>query len=96
QIDYFLNFMIKILAESLNDIDIYRKKITALNSLSESSNKVLSCFKEHPELRLNTKRISTETKLPRRTVINALNTLLKIGLVQKYGKGAAVRYQLTF
>jgi Fic family protein len=95
-IEYFVLFMIKILEESLNDIAIYRKKYKSLQTLSGSAIKVLDCFKEHPELRLSTALICNSTLLPRRTVINALNSLLLEGLVQRYGKGSAVKYQLAF
>jgi hypothetical protein len=95
-IEYFLLFMIKILEESLDDIAIYRTKYQSLRFLSDSAIKVLACFKERPELRLNTALICKATLLPRRTVINALNSLLLKELVQKYGKGSAVKYQLVF
>jgi hypothetical protein len=37
-----------------------------------------------------------QTHLPRRTIIYALNTPLECRLIQGYGQGAAVQYQLTF
>ncbi len=96
KIEYFLNFMLKVLEESLNDITFYRDKYLSINTLSEAATKVLACFKEHPELRLSTKLICNDIGLPRRTVVNALNTLLAEKLIQRYGKGAGIRYQLTF
>ncbi|MBA8667917.1 Fic family protein [Holosporaceae bacterium 'Namur'] len=96
KIEYFLIFMIKVLEESLNDISFYRNKYLSINTLSDAAIKVLNCFKENPELRLSTKLILSETELPRRTIVNALNTLLSEKLIQKYGKGASIKYQLTF
>jgi Fic family protein len=96
KINYFLDFMVKILQESLNGIETYRKKFHSLQKLSETAGTVLSVFKEHPEMRLNTKKISEETSFPERTVVYALSTLLKNKLIQKYGQGRATKYQLTF
>ncbi len=96
KIHYFLEFMIKVLEESLEGVEEYRKKFQALQKLSDAAVKVLNAFKEHPEIRLNTKRISEQTDLPIRTVAYALATLLKNKLIQRYGQGAATKYQLTF
>lgn len=96
KIELFLNFMIKILEESLNDITIYRDRYKLLKMLPNAASLVLDCFKEHPEIRLSNKNIVEETSLPRKTVINSLYTLLNGGLIQKYGKGPSVRYQICF
>lgn len=37
-----------------------------------------------------------DTKLPRRTVAYCLAQLLELGLIQRYGNGAGIRYQMTF
>ncbi len=95
-IEYFLLYMLKILSKATDDIHHYLDKIKARNNLSESALSVMQCFNEYPEIRLTTKRIVEETQLPRRTVINALNRLLKFNLIQKYGLGASTRYQITF
>ena len=95
-IEYFLNFMLKVLNESLADIDFYQKKIRAFSELSESATKVLACFRDQPETRLQTKDIVEVTELPRRTIANALIVLLRDGFIQKYGKGAGARYQIIF
>ncbi len=96
KIHYFLEFMIKIIGESLEGVKEYQKKFQALQKLSETALKVLNVFKEHPEIRLQTKRISEQTGLPIRTVAYALATLLDKKLIQKYGQGGATKYQLTF
>jgi Fic family protein len=95
-IGFFLKFMLKVLEESLDNITISRKKYQAERSLSKSAIEVLKCFQEHPEIRLNTSTIVQKTKLPRRTVEFSLKKLLENSLLQRYGKGASVRYQLTF
>lgn len=95
-IQYFLLFMIQIVEESLNDIETYEKKHNSIQTLSPSALKVLDCFKDIPEIRLQTKEICEITRLPRRTIAHVLSTLLKAQLIQKYGKGAGVRYQLIF
>ncbi|MBN8555897.1 MAG: Fic family protein [Deltaproteobacteria bacterium] len=95
-IEHFLNFMIKVLVEAVADIEFYQKKFHAFNQLSGKASKVLECFKEEPEIKLQLKDIIESTNFPRRTVANALTTLLQGGFIQKYGKGSAVRYQIVF
>lgn len=95
-IQYFLKFMLKILRASINGITISQQKFRAERGLSESAAIVLKCFREHPEIRLTTAKIIEQTGLPRRTVIYALNSLQADSLIQKYGQGSSVRYQLTF
>jgi len=95
-IEHFMQFMLKVLNEALEDIDFYHNQYVAKQKLSQSASTVLTCFKEHPEIRLTTKLICTQTHLPRRTVINALNALLAGQFIQRYGQGAGVRYQLLF
>jgi Fic family protein len=96
KIHYFLEFMMKVLDESLEGVEKYRKKFKALQKLSDAAIKVLNTFKEHPEVRLNTKSIFEQTGIPIRTVAYALATLLENKLIQRYGQGAATKYQLTF
>ncbi len=96
EIQYFLKFMIKVLKEALDSIDILRNRFTNEANLSESAALVLKCFKNFPEIRLTTAKIVAETKLPRRTVVNSLNKLAKLKLIQKYGEGPSTRYQITF
>jgi Fic family protein len=96
KIGYFLRFMFKIIAEAVADIEIYQNKYRKEQTLSPSATRVLSCFRDNPETRLTTKLIIEMTDLPRRTVGNALSDLLQSGLIQKYGQGAGVRYQITF
>jgi Fic family protein len=96
KIEYFLAFMLKMLEKSLFDTEVYRKKYASVRGLSGAALKVLQCFKNFPELRLTSQKICAETLLPRRTVNNALNKLLVFGLIQKYGQGAGVQYQITF
>lgn len=96
KIEYFLRFMLKMIELAVSDIEVYRKKYAATLALSESAMEILNCFKEHPELRLTPKMIIEYTDLPRRTVSHSLSHLVKATLIQKYGKGAGTRYQLTF
>jgi Fic family protein len=93
----FLLFMIKIIVEALDaDIDYYANKHKSFLGLSKTSKDVLGCFHDYPEKRLGLKDILGLTKLPKRTAINALNKLLGEKFLQKYGKGPAAKYQLTF
>lgn len=95
-INYFLKFMIKILRASLQGIVIARERFRAEQGLHLSAVTVLQCFKDFPEIRLTTGKIIQQTDLPRRTIVYALNTLLDLRLIQKYGQKNSTRYQLTF
>ncbi len=96
RIDLFLNFMIKVLMDAFKDIDHNRVKFRAFKDLAPAARKVLECFKDEPESRLRMAELSEKTSLPRRTVLNAIQVLLEDGFIQKYGKGAGVRYQIVF
>ena len=89
-------FFIKTIEEALEDINIYRNKYKNLTELSESSVKILNCFKSSPEKRIQVMELEKETKLPRRTIQYSLNALSKKGFLQKTGKCAGSRYQLVF
>ena len=93
---YFIKFMMKMIELSLADIDIYRKRHQAVINLSPTAMTVLQCFREHPEFRITTKNLIELTAIPRRSITHSLKTLLNKQLIQKYGQGAGVRYQLTF
>lgn len=95
-IEYFLQFMIKVLHAALGDIEIYKARYDAYQLLSESAQQVLTAFKEHPEIRLTRRDVVAMTKLPMRTVTRALATLSVEHFIQRYGKGAGIRYQLIF
>jgi len=96
EIEHFAQFMLKMITQSVEDIEFYRLKYQAVQNLSESAVKVLNCFKDYPEKRLTIKIIVEETKLPRRTIAHNLMTLVNAKLIQRYGLGAGTRYQLTF
>lgn len=96
KIEYFLRFMLKMIEKSILDVEVYRKKYKATLNLAPSAIEILNCFKEYPELRLTTKIIINYTNLPRRTIVHNLNILIDNQLIQRYGQGAGVRYQLTF
>lgn len=95
-IEYFFEFMMKILDESLDGIDAYRYKYDIFMKLSDASLTVLNCFKENPEIRLTTNTIHGYTKLPIRTINFSLTKLQNGRLIQKYGQGPSTKYQLTF
>lgn len=96
-IEFFLNFMLKMMEKSLNqDIDYYTNKFATYLRLTEKMKKILECFREHPEARLQSGEISKLIGLPRRTVTRALQELSKTGFLQQLGKGADTRYQLIF
>ena len=95
-IEHFLHYMIKVLEESLTDINVYRKRFQSIHDLSPAARSVYLCFGELPEKRISSHEVCTETVLPRRTVVHSLSVLTRLGLLQKFGKGRGVRYRLVF
>lgn len=94
---YFLAFILKLLGSGIgNDIDFYNEKYSTYMNLAPGSKTVLDCFKENPERRLGIRDVLGRVNLPRRTAIHALKTLVDEKFLQKYGRGPAVKYQLTF
>jgi len=90
------SYFLKVIAGSLADIGIYRRRYEELKGLSESAVKVLDAFRSHPEKRLQTAGVIKITGLPRRTAQHALMTLKGKGFLQLLGKGRGSRYQLVF
>jgi len=93
---YFLDYMLSILEESIQNLNYYSEKYENYFTLSETDKKVYTCFKEEPEKNLQTKDIIEATQIPRRTIIYALNKLVKKNFLQILGKGRAVKYKLVF
>lgn len=85
-----------MLENALADVAILRRRYAALQRLSESAVTVLACFKSAPERRLKLADLVTETGLVRRTVQNALVSLIEAGVLHRLGAGPGTRYQLIF
>lgn len=96
ELEHFLNFMIKVVRDALQDIKLYHQRFLNIQKLSESALSIYTCFQNFPEVRLTNQKICSETNLPRRTVAHNLSQLVTLRLIQKYGAGAGVRYQITF
>jgi len=93
---YFFNYMTDMLRNSLSNFDYYGKKYENYITLSATSLEILKCFKNEPELNLQTKDIVKKLGIPRRTVIYSLNSLSDKGFIQRLGQGSALRYKITF
>ena len=91
-----VKFLLRMLKDSLKDINIYRQRYTDLRGLSETANEVLKSFKSNPGQRLKVSDVVELTGRPRRTVQYALRTLIEKGFLQSLGKGAGSRYQTIF
>jgi len=89
-------FFLKMMDYALGDIAVLRQRYGALQRLSESATRVLSCFRASPEQRLTPADLMRETGLVRRTVQNALGSLVAAGLIHRLGAGRGTRYQLIF
>lgn len=96
RMELFLAFMLKAMDAALDSIEFYKKRVDLIRGLSGSAAAVLQCFKDMPEQRPTPKRIREETGLPGRTVSRVLGSLVDSGLIQRYGRGPATRYQLVF
>jgi DNA-binding MarR family transcriptional regulator len=75
---------------------VLRQRHAASQRLSESATRVLVCFRSAPERRLTPAELIEETGLVRRTVQNALRSLVDASLIQRLGAGRGTRYQLLF
>lgn len=91
-----LVFMLKCIKASFADFEFYRSRYSSLINLSIAASKVLECFRDRPELRLQTKSIVDLTAIPRPTVVASLKKLLTAGFIQRYGQKAGTYYQLIF
>jgi Fic family protein len=96
RMELFLAFMLKAMDAALDNIEFYKNRVETIRDLSSSAAAVLQCFKGMPEQRLTPKMIRGETRLPGRTVSRILRSLVDSGLIQRYGRGPATRYQLVF
>lgn len=94
--DYFLRFMIKVIYRSLDNFNLYRKRYQVINALPPSAVRVLDCFKDRPETRLQIREIIESTGFARSTGTDALRILTERGFIQRLGRGAGIRYQLIF
>ncbi len=93
---YFLDYMFEILQKSLDNFSYYCAKYDHFQDLSKTAVKALDCFKNKPEQPLATRDLLDEIRIPRRTLIYALTSLLEAGFIQRAGKGAGSRYRLVF
>lgn len=89
-------FFLKMMEYALGDIAVLRQRYAALQRLSESATQVLACFRSAPERRLTPADLMRETGLVRRTIQNALGSLVAAGLIHRLGAGRGTRYQLIF
>jgi Fic family protein len=89
-------FFLKMFEQALGDVTVLRTRYAALQRLSGSATLVLACFRSSPEHRLTPMELMAETGLVRRTVQNALHSLVEAGFVQRLGAGRGTRYQLIF
>ena len=89
-------FFLKMMDKALGDIAVLRQRYAALQRLSESATRVLTCFRSSPERRLTPASLIAETGMVRRTVQNSLRALVEAGLIHRLGAGRGTRYQLIF
>jgi Fic family protein len=89
-------FFLKMMTLALSDVGVLRARYAALQRLSHSATRMLACFRSSPERRLTPAEVMADTGLVRRTVQNALRSLVDASLIQRLGAGRGTRYQLVF
>ncbi len=89
-------FFLKMMDQALEYVTILRQRYHAMQRLSESATLVLQCFRSSPERRLTPAELIADTGLVRRTVQNALVSLVDAGIIKRLGAGRGTRYQLVF
>ena len=96
KLDLLVWYFIKVIEDSLKDIELYKTKYRNLTQLTEASMQILNCFKTSPEKRIRLSELEKETKLNRRTIQHSLTNLVKKGFLQRLGQKRGSRYQLVF
>jgi Fic family protein len=96
KLDLLAWYFIKVIEDSLNDIEFYKIKHRNLTQLTEASMQILNCFKASPEKRMKLSELEQETKLNRRTIQHSLTSLVEKGFLQRLGQKKGSRYQLVF
>ena len=96
QLENLVWFFIRILRDTITDINRYRYRYVQMQKLSEAATTVYNCFKSSPEKRMKVSDIVAKTHLPRRTIQYALKKLAEFEFIHKLGQGAGTRYQLVF
>lgn len=96
KLDFLAWYFIKVIEDSLNDIEFYKTKHRNLTQLTEASMQILNCFKSSPEKRIKLAELEKETRLNRRTIQHSLTSLVKKGFLQRLGQKKGSRYQLVF
>lgn len=96
KIEYFLKYMIKVLQGAIADIDFYSKRAREFKKLPDKAVKLLDCFKEKAEVKVQTKDMIEATGFPKRTITTNLKILVEKEFIARYGQGAATYYQLIF
>jgi Fic family protein len=96
RMDYFLDYMVRMMREALENLDACRRRYRTLQDLSPAASQVFECFKDNPEKTLQTRDIVRLTSLPRRTVNSAIVTLQQGALIQTKGRGRGTRHQVVW
>lgn len=97
QIHFFLNFLLKMLKQSINhDIDFYFQKHKRYQKLPDGPRTIYHCFKEYPEKKLGLKDLMELIDMPRQTILYGLKRLVAENFLQKLGRQPQTKYQLTF
>ena len=96
RVEYFLDYMIRMMNEALDNLDACRRRYQAVQQLSPAASQVFECFRDNPEKKMRAKDLVELTGLPRRTVNHAIAALQRESLIQTRGRGAGTRHQVVF
>ena len=91
-----LKFNLRAVRAAIENAEDQIKSIEAIFQLPPAAAKILDAFRGKPEQRLSRRQVVEIVGLPVRTVARSLTLLTERNLLQKYGRGAGVTYQLVF
>lgn len=96
QMEYLLDFIMRMTDEALQDIKLYHQKHLNYKKLTSALRQILGIFREQPEMRLKTNQLAKALQQPRRTLVHRLQQLTRKGFLQRQGEGRGSEYQLIF
>ncbi|MCB9228133.1 MAG: Fic family protein [Deltaproteobacteria bacterium] len=92
----FLKFNLRAVRAAIENAEGQIESIQIVLQLPPAAAKILEAFRGEPGQRLSRRQVVEIVDLPVRTVARSLALLTEKNLLQKYGRGAGVAYQLVF
>ena len=93
---FFFDYILKIMIESLDDVKFYAQRFKAYDALSSPMKNVLNCFQQHPEIALQARHILQRVDVSRDTLTYCLRVLVQKKFLYRRGQKAGTHYELIF